>query len=620
MTTPRAQVGIAFRPPGEGPGRHDRQGKMTSEHDRRCRLTGRGAIRRFLARLSALLLPLAIAASATWAEPLRVAELQLAGERVAELPGVAFFRGEVTESRTLRPQDTLPEGSELRVPERAFILLESPAGTRVELFQGCRYRLGSAGAAGETHSLFGGRARFRVRRLLDFFNVDFDFSFVALVRGTEFEIDLSDPDQARVRLDQGRLNILSDQTLSAGDGTQPLAVARIDTLEPAPGTPRAYPRASSAADGAGLAEAEARYSAELARADIRDDFDRHLGALNNLGMVLMGRGRHDDALASFTEAGRLAAARGDLPWQARALNNEAAARLGAGDDRAAIDTTQRALALNRRLYADGVQTRIAANYNNLGVAYKRLGETGPALANFTLALETNQRLLARETEMSGEPRPPKPIVATAPLPGRSPASQPAPMRDEVARRLADIAGNQENLGNLHVRMGKPERGIAYLEQALAGRMALAGGKADAGVGSLYANLGVAYRQWGEAATDGDRRTAWFNSAVEYQQKALAERMRLFPDGRHPTLADSYYNLGNALCAAGRCPEGIDAHRQALDIERALHPDGLHRSILDSLRQLARLSAAVGLREQAAAYATEAAALEQHLRGREGARP
>ena len=62
------------------------------------------------------------------------------------------------------------------------------------------------------------------------------------------------------------------------------------------------------------------------------------------------------------------------------------------DAREAIAYQKRSLAINQKLYPDGVHPDIASNYGNLGLAYKKLGDAHQAINYYQQSLAINQQL------------------------------------------------------------------------------------------------------------------------------------------------------------------------------------------------------------------------------------
>jgi len=504
------------------------------------------------------------------AEPsqIQVIEVRVAGSRTGEPVEVTLVMPELEQPvrRPIAEQDFLPLGAEMIVPTRTVFRLQSPNGTECTLSPGARYRVDSTSARGEMHSVLGGTARFHVSKLLDFFNVEFK-GFVGLVRGTEFTLRVDPGRDVQADLKEGRLRIGQTGKVRISEGARESEVLAIKILEPGIASQASYAlqQESVLQSFATNQEAEDHYRAQLESALAGGDFDLIEAARNDLGSIFISLGHPQAAAPQFSEGAAAAQARNDKPWEARMLNNLGTARYQLRDFRGAIQALQRALSINLELYPVGIQRRIAHNYNNLGLAYRGLGDMARSIEYFEKALKTNQLLPA----------------------------------DDRSRQAA--AGNYENLGETSLKRGDKERGFEYLERALKIRKALppAGRHPDLGVS--YNRLGIAYEQGGDLV-----------KAEQYHTQALTLRRQLYPDGRHPTAAESHFHLGRVLCRLGNCKLGIRQQEEALALALRLYPSGIDRTIAIACRSLAEAWRREGDQVKAADYQKRAEQVEARL--------
>ncbi|MGB7511254.1 MAG: FecR domain-containing protein, partial [Pelodictyon phaeoclathratiforme] len=120
---------------------------------------------------------------------LRVLAIEIDGKATESLSGVSMTVSTEGSARkgSLRKGEGIAQGTEIIVPARTVLLLETANGEEIRLQPGCGFKIHSVSSRGETHSLLFGKAFFKVKNPLDFFNVNYD-SFVANVRGTEFSV------------------------------------------------------------------------------------------------------------------------------------------------------------------------------------------------------------------------------------------------------------------------------------------------------------------------------------------------------------------------------------------------------------------------------------------------
>lgn len=496
----------------------------------------------------------------------------------------------------LKKDDLLGAGADLILPARVEVELQSrPAGNRIVLLPGSRFKVHSVQARGEVHELLAGALRGFVIRPLDFFNVGFE-RFVALVRGTEFSLQAGNGEPAGAQLSEGRLRVESPaRAVIGGIGVVSEGLAQLDQLN-VTGT-RSWVAPVSTEETvrrfANAAAAEAFYAERWAAAQASNDFDRWIAALNDLGIVRVSIGQPELALPLFQRGRAQAAERRDLPWLARMLDNLGAAELARQHWAEAAAYTLQGLAVNRGrlldgqlvspgLYPDGISIRVAGNLNNLGLARRGQGDVEGALRAFEEALQVHDRL-----------------------------PQPA--------RRGTRAGVLDNLGNTLVRAAAPaplcpvddprraparaqlDRGLAHLQAALVLRQQDALPGNDPEVARSLNNLGVAHAL----------RCAPMK-AEQYHREALSMRQALSPGNASQAVFESRINLGTALCRQGRLDACEVQYREALAEAERLHPGGLHRNLAQAHRALSQALRAAGLASAADAEAALAQAIEVQL--------
>jgi tetratricopeptide (TPR) repeat protein len=258
--------------------------------------------------------------------------------------------------------------------------------------------------------------------------------------------------------------------------------------------------------------------------------DQNFIAYNNLGTVLRGQGRFEDAVANFENAVRI------QPASQEAQDNlgEALTTLGKGED--AIPHLQTAI----RLRPDLAKPRI-----DLGSALMVAGRTEEAAAQFREALRLEPQSSDAEYRLAGV------LVVQGHVPEAMPHFEKAlpSLRDAVARNPEDADGHY-NLGEVYGMMGRPDEAVPEFTAAVR----LRPDDADA-----HFNLGVALSSAGQF----DAAAGHFGTAV-----------RLRPD-----YVNAHLLLARTLAALGRRNDAIEEYSQTLRLAPAMQQA---RNELDSL--------------------------------------
>ncbi|NTV93431.1 MAG: FecR domain-containing protein, partial [Chlorobiaceae bacterium] len=150
---------------------------------------------------------------------LRVIAIEIDGKVADSVSGVSMTTAAEGTARkvSIRKGDAIAQGTEIVVPSRTVLVLETANGNQIRLQPGCGYRTGSVSGRGETHTMLFGKAFFRVKHALDFFNVNYE-SFLAIVRGTEFSVDVEPKKEISFSLDKGRLLVQRDVKVRVLEG------------------------------------------------------------------------------------------------------------------------------------------------------------------------------------------------------------------------------------------------------------------------------------------------------------------------------------------------------------------------------------------------------------------
>lgn len=257
----------------------------------------------------------------------------------------------------------------------------------------------------------------------------------------------------------------------------------------------------------------------LGRAHIHPDSTFWGGYFNVAGAIFDQLGNYEEAIRYGLKEIAFFEKNGDHAAQAIASNNIGAYYLRRGDYDRALEYTQSAL----QLYRSNPKTDpadLAWTYGNLGAIWYRKKDYPRAVAN------AHEALSMLEKHFPGE------------LP-----------HDYI------VAYN--DLANVYVENGEPEKALEYLQKALAVHKK---NRIEREIENVWHNLGYAYRMMGR-----------YPEATVYLKKAI-ERYR----PNHPNLGKAYRHLGIIAQHQGDLRGALTYHQQAL---RSLTDSFPHQDIL-----------------------------------------
>jgi tetratricopeptide (TPR) repeat protein len=518
----------------------------------------------FFMLLLVCLQPAAI--GAPQAAALRVLAIEIDGKTADRAEGVVLtVSGESAPRKTaLKTGDALAQGTDIVVPPRTVLVLETTNGNQIRLQPGCGYRTGSVSGRGETHTMLFGKAFFRVKHALDFFNVNYE-SFLAIVRGTEFSVEVEPKKEISFSLDKGRLLVQRDVKVRILEGDKVAELKASEVLQQGGKTTVSYRLGIDEylQEFKTFRDAEEYYRCKLEEDERSGDYDRIQGGLNAMGNILCRLGKDRDAIGYYERALQSALDHRDETGEATLNNNMGVAYQGLGEYSKAIKFYEKDLSIILKLYPNGNHPDIAASYNNLGSTYNLLGEYSKAIEFFEKSLKITSKLYAN---------------------GIHP----------------DIAVSYNNLGSAYNRLSEFRKAIDFYENALAIMLKLYPNGIHPDIAVSYNNLGTAFNRLGE-----------FRKAIEFHEKALAMALKLYPKGIHPDIALSYINLGNAYDALGEYRKAIEINEKALVMNLKLYPVGVHPDIALSYINLG--NAYYGLGEYRKAVEFFGNALEMRLK-------
>lgn len=379
----------------------------------------------------------AACAEETEIKALRVVSIKIDGipvETVSEVPIIAQGQS-VAVNYALKIDDEIEQGAEIVVPSRTVLILESVNGSQVRLQPGSRFKVNLVTSEGENYGLLFGKALFQVGRALNFFNVNYQ-SFLAIVRGTEFDMMVEPGNKISFELIRGKLVVRREvmvkilgqvelkqgQVLPKKEKVKPLAadkltegqvevkpksevktgdtiamVAASDIMEQGARMQVSY---RPAAEESQLVfhtpdEAEIYFQKKLVEGVQSGEYEHEQNGRANLGIILATVGKPREAITYFEPALKAARERGDQMREAGILNNLGVVYHSIREYGSAIELHKEALALELKLYPDGEHPQIVRSYNNLGIAYFSLGNSGMANTYFDKSRALEVKVLHR---------------------------------------------------------------------------------------------------------------------------------------------------------------------------------------------------------------------------------
>jgi tetratricopeptide (TPR) repeat protein len=270
-------------------------------------------------------------------------------------------------------------------------------------------------------------------------------------------------------------------------------------------------------------------------------------AHNELGLVLAGRGRFDQAIAHYQKALEIS------PDYAETHNNLGVALAGSGQVDSAMAHYQKALE---------IEPNSAEIHNNLGNALAGRGQLDLAIAHYQKALEIKPDYADAHYNLGNA------------LAGRGQVDSAIAHYQKALEIKPDYAQAHNNLGNALTGRGQVDSAIAHYQKAL---------EIKPGYAQAHYNFGRALSEKGRF----DEATAHFQRAVQLKPDdaqahynlavALAGRGQIDSAIAHyqkaleikPDYADAHSNLGNVLLGLGQWDEALGHLRKVVE----LSPEG-----------------------------------------------
>eukprot|EP00058_Branchiostoma_floridae_P025697 XP_002611187.1 hypothetical protein BRAFLDRAFT_88414 [Branchiostoma floridae] len=306
---------------------------------------------------------------------------------------------------------------------------------------------------------------------------------------------------------------------------------------------------------------------------------------------------------------------------AGSLNNLGTAWRDLGDHRKATSYYEQALQMERSIYGEDTEhPNIASSLNNLGVTWGDLGDLKKAVSYYKQALQMERSIYGEDTA--------HPDIASS-LNNLGNAcgklgdyrkavsyyDQALQMNRSIYGKDAahpDIASSLHNLGNTWGDLGDLKKAVSYYEQALQMKRSIYGENTEhTDIARSLNSLGAT---WGDL---GD-----LKKAVSYYEQALQMKRSIYgKDTAHPDIASSLNNLGAAWTNLGDLKKAVSYYEQALQMNRSIYgEDTEHPDIAGSLHNLGNTWGDLGDHKKAVSYYEQALQMNRSIYGEDTEHP
>ena len=415
---------------------------------------------------------------------LHVLAIEINGKSAESVSGVSITTSAegMVRKGNLKKGEWIALGTEIVVPPRTVLVLETANGEEIRLQPGCGFKTHSVSRRGETHTLLFGKAFFKVKNPLDFFNVNYE-SFLASVRGTEFSVSVEPKKEISFTLDKGKLLVQRDVKVRILEENKVATLTASEVLEQGKKTEVRYRLGIDEylKEFKTFRNAEEYYRRKLEEDEQSGEYDRVKQGLNDLGNILVTLGKDKEAIGYYDKSlsqNLKLYPEGVHPNISMSYIGIGNAYVGLGEYSKAIEYYEKSLSQNLKLYPEGVHPDIAGSYISLGIAYDGHGEYGKAIEYYEKSLSQNLKLYPEGVH-------------------------------------PDIARNYMGLGNFYYGLGEYRKAIEYYDKSLSQFLKLYSEGLHPDIAQSYRNLSFAYKGAGEQAR-----------ANEYAQKAQDVETRL----------------------------------------------------------------------------------------------
>eukprot|EP00058_Branchiostoma_floridae_P025695 XP_002611185.1 hypothetical protein BRAFLDRAFT_88416 [Branchiostoma floridae] len=262
---------------------------------------------------------------------------------------------------------------------------------------------------------------------------------------------------------------------------------------------------------------------------------------------------------------------------AGSLNNLGTAWRDLGDHRKAVSYYEQALQMNRSIYGEDTEhPDIASSLNNLGATCSDLGDHKKAVSYFEQSLQMRWSIYGKDTEHP------------------------------------DIAISLNNLGATCSDLGDHRKAVSYFEQSLEMNRSIYGKDTE------HPDIAKFLNNLGATCSDlGDHR-----KAVSYFEQSLQMNRSIYgKDTEHPDIANSLNNLGATCSDLGDHRKAVSYFEQSLEMNRSIYgKDTEHPDIAKFLNNLGATCSDLGDHRKAVSYFEQSLQMNRSIYGKDTEHP
>jgi tetratricopeptide (TPR) repeat protein len=297
--------------------------------------------------------------------------------------------------------------------------------------------------------------------------------------------------------------------------------------------------------------------------------------------------------------------RGDAPFEANMSNLLGLMLYAKGDLDGALTNTQRALAIDEKVYG-AEHPDVATDANNIGTILYAKGDLDGALTYAKQALAIDEKVYGAEHPMIairanniGQI-----LRAKGDLDGALTNTQRALAIDEkvYGPEHPKVAIRANNIGTILYAKGDLDGALTYAKQALAIDEKVYGAEHPT-VGRDFNNIGTILHAKGD-----------LDGALTYAKQALAIDEKVY-GAEHPDVARDFNNIGQILKTKGDLDGALTYAKQALAIDEKVYgPE--HPTVARDFNNIGQILKTKGDLDGALTYAKQALAIDEKVYGAE----
>jgi tetratricopeptide (TPR) repeat protein len=249
------------------------------------------------------------------------------------------------------------------------------------------------------------------------------------------------------------------------------------------------------------------------------------------------------------------------PHLATSYNNIGEAYRKMGEYSKALSSHEKALEIRQKTLPANHRD-LATSYNNIGLLYYNIGEYSKALSSHEKALEIKQKtFIENHPDLAISYNNLGLVYYNIGEYSKALSSHETALeikQKTLPANHPDLATSYNNLGEVYRNMGEYSKALSYYEKALKIEQKTLPANHPS-LATSYNNIGMVYMNMGG-----------YSKALSYYEKDLEICQKTLPEN-HPSLATSYNNIGGVYDNMGEYSKALSSHEKALDISQKTLP-------------------------------------------------